>query len=225
AQMRTHHHGGAFFQRQLNGGQGRQNTGIGSDVAVLNRYVQVFTDQHTFAVQIQIRHFDYRHDVSSVDHFGGCTTGLTEFGPDGRLLMQRAVSSMRLAKPHSLSNHTSSFSRWPPLTRVCVASTMPERASWLKSMEAWASRVMPRMPRRWPAAADCIRSFTACEDVICCNCRLISSADTLMVGTRTCRLSILPASFGINRAMPSGKPVSTGIMLWPAARVRRRSEW
>src|SRR5690606_23950303 len=45
-----------------------------------NRYVQVFTDQHTFAVQIQIRHFDYRHDVSSVDHFGGCTTGLTEFG-------------------------------------------------------------------------------------------------------------------------------------------------
>ena len=48
--------------------------------------------------------------------------------------IKRAVSNIRLAKPHSLSNHTSSFSNLPPLTRVCVASTTPDLGSWLKSI-------------------------------------------------------------------------------------------
>ena len=45
------------------------------------------------------------------------------------------VSSIRLAKPHSLSHQTSVLIRCAPLTRVCVPSTMALCGSWLKSVE------------------------------------------------------------------------------------------
>lgn len=45
------------------------------------------------------------------------------------------VSSIRLAKPHSLSHQTNVLIRCAPLTRVWVPSTMALCGSWLKSTE------------------------------------------------------------------------------------------
>src|SRR5690554_7604633 len=79
---------------------------------------------------------------------------------------------------------------------------MPERASWLKSMDAWASKVMPIIPASSFNEADCSSLFTSCELVSLRKFKLISKADTLMVGIRICRLSILPSKCGMSRATP-----------------------
>ena len=52
-----------------------------------------------------------------------------------------ATSSIRLAKPHSLSNQASRLTRRGPETRVWLPSTMAEWASWLKSQLACGSSV------------------------------------------------------------------------------------
>src|SRR5690606_39628891 len=48
-----------------------------------------------------------------------------------------AASSMRLAKPHSLSNHRNRLANPPPFVRVWLPSMMTELALWLKSTDAW----------------------------------------------------------------------------------------
>ncbi len=55
--------------------------------------------------------------------------------------MRAAVSSMRLAKPHSLSHHSRHLIRRLWATRVSALSTTTERGSWLKSMDTRASSV------------------------------------------------------------------------------------
>ena len=54
---------------------------------------------------------------------------------------------MRLAKPHSLSNHTTRLSMFGPTVRVWLQSMIAECGSWLKSIEACASSEHASSPR------------------------------------------------------------------------------
>jgi hypothetical protein len=54
--------------------------------------------------------------------------------------------------------------------------------------------------------------------------KLKSTSDTLMVGTRTAKPSILPLSSGSTRPTAAAAPVLVGIMDMVAERARRRSE-
>ena len=56
AQMRHQHHFGSRLQGVLDGGQGRADTRIAGDLAVLHRHVQVFPDENALACQIQVGH-------------------------------------------------------------------------------------------------------------------------------------------------------------------------
>ncbi|OPZ12116.1 MAG: hypothetical protein BWZ07_01530 [Alphaproteobacteria bacterium ADurb.BinA280] len=52
--VRGHHHRCAFLQSQTKGRQYRCDALFRGDLAVLDRHVQVFTNQHTFANQIEV---------------------------------------------------------------------------------------------------------------------------------------------------------------------------
>ncbi|MNN78552.1 hypothetical protein D3C81_1951180 [compost metagenome] len=54
---------------------------------------------------------------------------------------------------------------------------------------------------------------------------LKSIAVTLSVGTRTAIASKRPENLGKIRSIPTASLVSTGIIDWLAARVRRKSLW
>ena len=61
AQMRADHHGGALLQCQLDGGQGSNDTRIAGHLAVLDRHVEVFTNQYSLALEVQLAHGQYGH--------------------------------------------------------------------------------------------------------------------------------------------------------------------
>src|SRR6202011_4632600 len=66
AQMRHHQHPGSCRQRRLYGGQRRANSRIARHRPLLDRHVQIFTDQDALALKIQTRHFYDFHGCPSL---------------------------------------------------------------------------------------------------------------------------------------------------------------
>ncbi|KPY55881.1 phosphomannomutase [Pseudomonas syringae pv. spinaceae] len=64
AKVRADHDSRAFFQRQPDGRQRSKNTCIAADNAVLYRDVEVFADQYTFTLQIEVGHLQDGHEHS-----------------------------------------------------------------------------------------------------------------------------------------------------------------
>ena len=59
--MRADHHGRALFQRQLDGRQGGKNACVARDLPVLYRHVEIFTNEYTLALEVQLLHGEYGH--------------------------------------------------------------------------------------------------------------------------------------------------------------------
>jgi hypothetical protein len=66
-QVRAHHHRGALFQCQFDGGQRGQDSRVTGDRAVLDRDVQVLADQHAFALQVEVAHLQHGHCYQSLE--------------------------------------------------------------------------------------------------------------------------------------------------------------
>src|SRR5690606_7415789 len=118
---------------QPDGRQGGEDARIALHHAVLHRHVEVFADQHALTGEVEIGHLQNGH--------GQSFTGAGYLGELATASKCCATSSIRLAKPHSLSNQASRLTRRGPETRVWLPSTMAEWASWLKSQLACGSSV------------------------------------------------------------------------------------
>ena len=62
SQVRHEHDLGAGIDAVLDGGQGGANTFVGSHLAILDRHVEILTDQHALSGKIEIGHLDNRHN-------------------------------------------------------------------------------------------------------------------------------------------------------------------
>jgi len=170
AQVGGDHHRRALFQAVADGGQGSPDAGVFRDPAgFILGHVEVGADENPFAFHIQVGELEYVHgDLLKVGRgavgLAPLAQGQREIGKRagrgaGREVRPRAgragaarrahqrpdqcwsTSTIRLAKPHSLSNQSSRLMSRGPLARVWLPSTMAEWGSWLKSTEAWGSSV------------------------------------------------------------------------------------
>src|SRR4029450_10944551 len=136
-----------------------------------------------------------------------------------------ATSSMRLEKAHSLSYHEQTLTRVPSETRVMVESKIELAGLWLKSDDTSGSVLYSSTPLRSPSHACFTALFTSSTVVGFFATKVRATSDTLMVGTRIEKPSSLPFRCGSTSPTAAAAPVLVGIMLWPAARARRRSLW
>jgi len=85
-QMRSHHHGRAFLQRQTQRRQRRKNALLGRDPTVLHRHVEVFADQHALAGEVEVGHAEDGH---------ACCSGAAAGGGSGERGVLSAATTVR----------------------------------------------------------------------------------------------------------------------------------
>src|SRR3984957_1300545 len=138
--MAEQDHLGAGLAQLLDGRQGGAQAGVVADHAVLHRHVEIDADQHALAAQVGL--------VEGAEGHGGLLLGAAYIS----LAIARAVSAIRVEKPHSLSYQLRTRASLPSITWVWGRATVEEAATWFRSIETSGSLVTARTPCSGPEA-------------------------------------------------------------------------
>src|SRR5215510_1841799 len=231
AEVRGDHHPRAGLQRVSDAGNRRADARVVGDLpGVVLRHVEIGADEHALAPQVKVGHAEDGHEErGKSDACGSRAAREPErqaaafAGAAAALMNATVVSSIRLAKPHSLSYQEQTFTSVPAETFVSVASKIDEAGLWLKSIDTSWSVLYSRIPFRSVAAACLTAALTSSTLVARFATNARSTIETLIVGTRIAKPSSLPFSSGRTRPTAEAAPVLVGIIDIVAARARRRS--